>query len=223
MYSETISRVIHVGSESMAFVLMMIACIVLRSNRVSYLALFLGVGLITDLINTFCDETVRLGTIRLDTLSLMVYCFFEAYFFLFYLTLPLNLTKKFKITASIVIAAWWIYTSFFILYKPAINHGYHPYFDMLYEGGGAVLAALSLLKLTQRDKEEVDQFYFWSLIILFYYSFCIFYIHTFNGLKAVQSVWYISRYIDALALLSYCVLAVFTVIRKRQQSQNEFA
>jgi hypothetical protein len=94
---------------------------------------------------------------------------------------------------------------------------------MLYEGGGAVLAALSLLKLTQRDKEEVDQFYFWSLIILFYYSFCIFYIHTFNGLNAVQSVWYISRYIDALALLSYCVLAVFTVIRKRQQSQNEFA
>jgi hypothetical protein len=156
-------------------------------------------------------------------LNLMFYCLFEAYFFLFYLSIPLALTKKFKIIASIVIAAWWIYTSFFILYKPAINHGYHPYFDMLYEGGGAVLAALSLLKLTQRDKEEVDQFYFWSLIILFYYSFCIFYIHTFNGLKAVQSVWYISRYIDALALLSYCVLAVFTVIRKRQQSQNEFA
>jgi hypothetical protein len=218
MLSEQISNFIHFGSETMALVFMTIAFLILKNKLVGYLALFLGIGLTTDcFVNLYLDQR------NIANIGLMTYCLFEAYFFFFYLTIPLNLTKKFKIMVSIVIAAWWIYTSFFILYKPAINHGYHPYFDMLYEGGGAVLAALSLLKLTQRDKEEVDQFYFWSLIILFYYSFCIFYIHTFNGLKAVQSVWYISRYIDALALLSYCVLAVFTVIRKRQQSQNEFA
>lgn len=218
MIIETISSIIHSVSEGVAVVCTCAAYIFSKKKVIGQLALFLLVGFIVDMLSHYLPG--HSTTIRLN---MMVYCLFEAYFFLFYLAYPLHFSKKFKIIAAFVIAFWWVYTSFLISYKPAINHGYHPYFDMLYEGGGAVLAALSLLKLTQKDKEEVDQFYFWSLIILFYYTFCIFYIHTFNGLKVVQSVWYISRYIDALALLSYSALAIVSLVQHKRQEQREFA
>ena len=218
MIIESLSGIIHTSSEGFALLCMSIAYFVSKKKKVGQLCLFLLVGFTVDIIS----QNVPRKSL-MSVFNLMIYCLFEAYFFLYYLAKPLNLSKRFMVIASFVIGVWWIYTSFFISFRPAINHGYHPYFDMLYEGGGAVLAALSLLKLTQKDKEEVDQFYFWSLIILFYYTFCIFYIHTFNGLKAVQSVWYISRYIDALALLSYSALAIVSIVQYKKQEQREIA
>lgn len=193
---------IHVTVESIALCAMLFAFYKRRDFISGMMSLFLSVGVLVDFL------TIELLSHENARYVVLVYCLFEAFFFLFLVgSFHRRLQKKYWYFISIIFA-WWIYTAFFTGDISGIHIGYHSWFDILYEGGTAFFSAYTLIKLTEKKHEQINEFAFWILISIFFYTFSVFFIHNFVGYSIAHKIWYVSNLIDSIAMLSYSFAAI---------------
>ena len=78
-------------------------------------------------------------------------------------------------------------------------------FNTVYEMAVALLAAYSLLRMTQKTTSLISQPDFWFLTAIFSYCFCTFFEMAFLHSSQMHKIWFFHNLFDMIAYLVYTI------------------
>ena len=178
---------------------------------------FIAFGLLVDVIVAH-STSIRLGHFCMFSYSLADILFL-GYFVLN--VLYRNIAGRTKIIIGIMVFLFWFFS--YQMWSPTFDSfpEYSFIFDTSMEIMLALIAAYTLIKITEGLDDSYTQDYLFFLTGIFFYNFCTFFIHSFIGDDFVEHIWFLGCIINIITMLIYTYAFFRQGIQSRHKISNE--
>ncbi len=191
--------------------------VVKKHPLVRWFVLFLAYGFLTDIINFLSDESGGLFEETVYALFVQnIYSLVDACFLFWFLAKVVHLRKEANVfyTIAVLMVPLWVVFSFMVKNVLINGSSLSAYFDTGYEMLLAVSAAYVLLKMTEQGQHNPNQALLWLVIGVFFFNFCIFFLHSFISNEIADHIWFMGNFINIATMLMY----TFAFYKLRRQS-----
>jgi hypothetical protein len=158
---------------------------------------------------------VRTGNREVASLTYSLYSLAEALVFLAFIRYSSGnlLLKRFVSMMWVLTLVHWLGLTIFSLVKPASNFLVSAVFDPVYQVIAAFLAGFVLLEIVEKNPKPLQTPAFWTLLGIFFYCFCTFFILGLVNTILGQQLWWLHNIFNITAYGFYAL--GFWVCRKK--------